>query len=546
MKIVAAVFADFEESFLGASHLRAALGSRTVIGSTLARLMRVEGLAGRCLFVRPRDEDAARSATRAAGLETEIDVVALDDGHRPRRLLMRSARKWNLESWRCSVLSSTWFDEYVEPRAVARVLDHYACEAVLCLEGHQPALDPGIAAAMVAHQTDNAAEADLCFTQAPPGLAGVILRSETTRELLQQELPLGFMLGYRPEIAQPDPITRAACHQIDTSVAQTAARLTGDTRRSRELLSAAFAELGEDVGAGPLCAWLRRDGNARAGTLPVEVELELTTDDPLPETTLRPRGRRVPTRQLEDLDAVARIAEQLAAYDDRLLFLGGHGDPLLHPRFDEICRIVRDAGVCGLGVATTLVELPDTAFEALFAHHVDVVSVSLDANNAESYRQLHNVDHFERVIANVERIEAARRERLSPQPLVISGMTRCAATLPELEPFFDNWIRKTGSVAVYGYNAYCGVLPPDSALPLTPPIRGPCRRLGSRLLLLADGRVARCGQDVSGGYPLGDWRSESLPAIWAGSALHDLREAHREHKWAGLPLCEVCSEWFRP
>ena len=85
MKIVAAVFADFEESFLGASQLRAPLGSRTVIGSTLARLMHVDGLAGRCLFVRTRDENAARAATRAAGLEANIDVVALDDGNRPRR-----------------------------------------------------------------------------------------------------------------------------------------------------------------------------------------------------------------------------------------------------------------------------------------------------------------------------------------------------------------------------------------------------------------------------------------------------------------------------
>ncbi len=547
MRFVAAVFADFAETFLGgASQLLTRLGSRSVLGHTLARLMRVAGVERRCLFVRPRDADVAKATVEELGLADEIDVVALDEGARPRRRLLRCARKWNLEAWRGSPLGTTWFDEYVEPLCVARVLDHYECEGVLCLDGHQPALDADIATQMIAHQRENDAEARFVFTQAPPGIAGIVLRRDVTRELVEQQYPVGLLLSYRPEMPQMDPITRQSCLRIAAEVAQTPARATADTRRSRELLAQAFSELGEDCDAPTLCAWLREDGHDRAGPLPAEVELELTTEDPLPETTLRPRGDRVPRRQLEDLDAVERLARQLAAYDDRLLFLGGHGDPLRHPRFPEICRQIRAAGVCGLGVGTTLVEPSASALSALVDNGVDVVEVRLDANSPATYQAVHNADAFERVLSNIDRIQAARRERQSPPPVVICSLTRCAATLAESEAFFEHWIQTTGWAVIRGYNEYGGLLPPDSLLATRPPTRGPCRRLDTRMMLLADGRAVLCAQDISGETAFGSWNSEALADLWRGKALDAARESHSRLAFGDRPFCARCGEWFRP
>jgi len=547
MKIVAAVFADFAETFLGGpSQLATRIGSRSVLEHTLTRLMRVTGLAGRCLVVRPRDEQPARAVVSGLGLEQTIDVLAVDDGVRPRRRLVRSARKWNLDAWRGSPFGTTWFDEYVEPLHAARVLDHYGCEALLCLDGHQPTLDPDIASGMVAHQAEHAAEAKFVFTQAPPGLAGIILGREFAGDLLEQELMVGILLTYRPEMPRPDLITRPECLRVDTTVAQTAARLTGDTRRSRELLSEAFAELGDDCDARQLCGWLRGAGRDRAGPLPLELEIELTTDHPLPKTTLRPRGNRVSPRVVEDLDALSRVAAELAEYDDRLVLLGGHGDPLVHPRFGEICGRIRAAGVCGLGVATPLVELSDHVLDTLFEHRVDLLEVQLDADTTETYRRVHNADCFERVLANVERIQKARQERVSPQPLLACSLTRSAATLPEMEAFFDRWIKATGWAVIRGYSDYCGILPADTLLHLAPPVREPCRRLWSRLILLADGAIPLCDQDVAGRSRVGDWRSEPLAAIWSGPPLARARQAHTRLELGRHPLCQRCREWFRP
>ncbi len=547
MKVVGVVFANFVTGPSGnRSRLNAPLGSRTILAHTLRRLIQVEGLAGRSLFVAPRDQEAAQTALRGAGLEAQIELVAKDTAPRLRKTLLTTARKWNLQSWRGGLLGTTWFDEFVDPEAAALALNHYKCDALLCLDGHQPLLDPAIATGMVAHLASHARQASFVFTQAPPGLAGIILTRQALEELLNLNIPVGLLLSYRPELSQADPINRPPCFQLPTPVIQTAGRFTGDTKRSLELLELGVRELGEEVDATTLCRWASQLRNTCTEPLPVEVELELTTAQSLPLATLRPSPDQIPARELSDLDALRNRASELAAYDDRLVFLAGHGDPLLHPRFGEVCALLRSVGVYGIGVETPLVNFTNDRMAALFDNRIDVLEVRIDADTATTYELVHRSDAFERVVANVDRLEQARRQRQIPQPLIVCSLTRCERTLSELESFYDRWIQKVGSAVIRGYNDYCGRLPPDNLLPSTPDVRQPCRRLTSRLTLLADGTVALCHQDYRGELRLGNWREQSLREIWNGPRLGEVRRRHEEGRLEPLPACGRCTEWSRP
>ncbi len=547
MSIVAAVFVDFEQAPSGGpSQLSSELGPRTILGHTLRRLAKIEGVSGRCLVVRAREREVAAEALRRSELADRIDLRPLDLGARPRQRLLRAARKWNLTAWRGGLMGTTWFDEFLDARAFALVLNHYKCDGILGFDGHQALLDPTLASAMLAHLGDHQEEVKYVFSQAPPGLAGVILMRECLEDVLKLDIPFGLLLSYRPELAQFDPIVHKSCYPVPAEVMQTAARFVADTRRSRELIEMALSELGDDADALSLCRWAAEPGHDPAGPLPLEIELELTTEDPLPESTLRPRGGRVPRRQLEDIGQVARLAEELAEYDDRLVFLGGHGDPLRHPQFGETCRLLRSGGIHGIGVGTHLVDLSDEVIEALFANQVDVVEVRVDAHSAETYRRVHGVDVFGQVRANIERLEQTRRQRSAPQPILVCSLTRCAATIDEMESFFDDWIRDVGSAVIHGYNTYCGALPADTLLPTTPTTREPCRRLGARLMLLADGTVAQCAQDFEGRVSLGTWTNGNLRDTWQGRVLGEVRRAHNSLVLKSLPICEKCSEWGRP
>jgi len=105
---------------------------------------------------------------------------------------------------------------------------------------------------------------------------------------------------------------------------------------------------GADGSAEAIGQWLIDRRTADAGRLPHEIEIELTTDDPLPETLLRPAvGASQPWTAA--LDLLERVARELAEHDDdALVVLGGHGDPLLHPQFGEALHVLRGHGIYGI------------------------------------------------------------------------------------------------------------------------------------------------------------------------------------------------------
>ncbi len=539
MRVVLAVFADFEQAPFGRSRLLEDLNGRPILDRTLAAALRVTAADEVFLVVSPRDaEPAAAAVARHAG----VQLLTCDSGERPRRRLMRTARKWSLDAWRGGLLGATWFDEFLEPLEVGRVLDATRADAVLCIEGHQPGFDPVLGNGVIETQRERSAEAEFIFDQAPPGLSGPVLTRKMAASLIESQAPFGIVLAYRPEAPRMDLITKPMCRRIDSTVIQTQARFVADTDISCARLSGALAAVGDEADAMALAGWARAHP-LRAAALPVEVELELTTGDPLPESTLRARGARIPTRMIADAGSLDALAGELGACDDRLVWLGGHGDPLAHPAFGEICTALRAAGVFGLGLATPLVDLTPPQLEAIFGAPLDVVEVQLDANTAETYRRVHGADRFEQVLAHLDTLHRNRQIRQSPQPILTCSMTRCAATFDEIEGFFDRWIATVGWAVLRGYGTLDGTLAPDALPGTTPPIRAACRRLASRLTLLADGRAVACSEDPRGRQELGRWDSETLTAIWRGDARGALREAHQDGRTGSLPVCGGCRQW---
>jgi hypothetical protein len=541
--IAAVVSADFAGGFVtGASQVTTPVAGRPILARTLARVQRVEGPDVVALLV-PRDQTAPAEAFLSAhGLTSAVRVLPLAEP-RPRLELLRAGRVWNLDGWRGGVVAATWFDEYLEPADLARVAARLEADTLACFSAYQPLLDADLASGQLRHLQQHRSEIDLAFTMAPPGLAGLMITGDAIARIREQGTPIGIEFAYRPEIPRPDPTTRTQCFQIDRRIATRGGRWTGDTQRSQALVTAALKARGENASAVDLVIWQAE--HAPADDLPHEIELELTTADPLPETTLRPRGARVPDRTLADLGAVERLAGALGGRDDRLVVLGGCGDPLLHPDFARVAATLRPAAR-GLAVVTNLVELADTKLAALFETPVDLVQVRIDAHTQETYQAVHGVDAYDQVAANIQRLLDRRVAASAARPVVVCSLTRHSRTLADLEGFYDHWIRAGGWAVIEGYSRAGGLLPPDKLLSTTPPVRDACRRLKRRLMLHADGQAVACSEDAAATMPLGRWDTETLASIWAGSAREALYAAHAGVDLGAYPMCQQCCQWFRP
>ncbi len=550
MKVIAALVADLDTTCLGtASRAAERVGDDTVLGMTVRRLARAKRLQG--VYVLIPTAQHARAAELLEG--TPALLRQHEAGAAPFEQLVRVARKWSLDGWRGGIGGTTALDEYAYPRLLAGLAKQESADAVLCVPAASPLVDPQLADAMIDHFCTVSDEMRMTFALAPPGLTGTIFQADLLQEMADKNIPPGWTMSYKPDSPSVDLATRKCCFQASEAVRHAVGRMIADTRASLERIRRCLAAH-PDPDAETVGRWLIAQETEFVPELLREVEIELTTEDQLASTSLRPRGSRVGQRGPLDVDVIRRVAGELAGYDDSLVVLGGFGEPLLHPALDDILGALRDAGVYGIALRTNGIALTDDAIEVLIAHHVDVVSVTLDATTPETYAKVHGSDAFERIVGNIERLISAREGKPANRlqrpptvaPLVVPEMMKCPETLREMEAFFDGWIRKAGWAVVVGYDHYGGRLENRSVVDMAPPDRTPCRRIGTRCLVTATADVLICDQDFAAERPAGNLTQATLGEIWRGVAFTAARDAHARGGYKDVRFCDQCREWHRP
>jgi len=450
---------------------------------------------------------------------------------------------------------TTAFDEYTHTPILSGLLKLVATDAVLCLPPAAPLFDPALADRMIEEREAAGDEVRIMFTQAPPGIAGLLLDADVVHELVEKNIPPGWIFAYKPDDPAKDLIFQSCCCEIPAPLRYATGRLVADTRRSSARVSA-ILEAHPDPDAETIGRWLLQHEQTTIEPLPREVEIELTTDDSYPNAVLRPRGRRLAREGVLDPAVIERVARELSAYDDSLLVFGGFGDPLRHPEFERILQCLpRPAppqpGVFGLALQTSAVDLTPELADRLIEVGLDILAVNFDAWTPELYDQLQASGaapsgKLEGIIARLEELAHLRQERRLVTPIVIPQMTKAKQNVHELDDFHDGWIRRWGAVQVAGVSHYAGQFPDQRVINMAPATRERCRRLRSRCLILADGSVTCCDQDFQGKHTLGSVHEASLQEIWQNAEYERLRTAHRTGNVEVTPLCAACEEWQRP
>jgi radical SAM protein with 4Fe4S-binding SPASM domain len=202
--------------------------------------------------------------------------------------------------------------------------------------------------------------------------------------------------------------------------------------------------------------------------------------------------------------------------------------------------------VYGLTVYTTGQQLDDSAIAAMVANQMDAVVVHLDAWTQETYARIHGGGELGVAVTAIERLVAAREAAHAPAPLIVPQFTKSKLNVHELDAFYDGWIRRIGAAVVAGHAHYAGTLEELGCIDMTPPARAACRRLSNRLMVLADGSITACDQDVTGGLALGHLATHTLRDVWNGPAALKLRASHAAGAWSNHSPCNRCAEWHRP
>jgi len=503
--------------------LNAPLGDSTVLQTTLQRLGQSTRLDSIVLIVPPGFDVRPLIDETLIGRPVIVRSATgpiYDEAQRA----IAVARQWCDWSWRGGLGGMTIFDEIIAPRHMAPLMEEMQLDAAVIVGPDWPLVDAGEETgcdALIARYLEHPQGHRLVFSQAPPGMCGILIERSLMVEMASRarQFTLGSMLSYIPSLPQIDPISKDACIKLPSSVRNHIGRFTADTPAR---VAALHDFLGEITAELPDCSSADLITRTSLDSLDTDILLQLPQQVEIELTTRRDTRPFWLDASLPDVDLTLHEAKcvinQCTARPDVAITFGGRGDPLLHPHCFEIIRYARQQGCRAIHLRT---DLPDAFGEAtaLLDLPIDVISIEVQGESAGTYRAIMGADRFDQVRAQVDALINHRTERSGDPnalclPWIAPRLCRCRPSLEELRNFFDRWLHYAGAAIIDSIPACSAAA--DEVIRVEPPLAASRFMAARTLQIHADGAVfAGCstwGYDASGEtVRLG---SRSLAEVW--------------------------------
>lgn len=215
--------------------------------------------------------------------------------------------------------------------------------------------------------------------------------------------------------------------------------------------------------------------------------------------------------------------------------IGYRGEPALHPDLDRLITAAEEYPGIQIYIETSGLQWSSKALSALETPAVAAVIVELDTTNPETYRELRGDDRYDEAVAFVESIR-----QTIPGKVYVQA-TRIKRNEWELQDFYTYWSEKPGvSVIIQKHNSFAAKIEDQRVADLTPLHRMACRHLERDMVILLDGSVPRCVQDIDGETNRGNVLLEGVTAVWERGQADFLD--HLTEVYTGI--CENCDEYY--
>lgn len=264
------------------------------------------------------------------------------------------------------------------------------------------------------------------------------------------------------------------------------------------------------------CKWCSLDSSLRAGMMKVEL-----------------------------FESVLEQIRDSSLYDVRVLNLHHSGDALLHPKFrgflEALAREKRDrADFPSVQLLTSATHLKGDRVDALLeTEAADWIRFSVDGGNKRDFEEIRVRAVWEEVLGNIHGFldEAERRGKT-----VRTGIIAVFETSePEISPEFRELVERVTNYMPRLPHNWIGKedlgLPQQTVMP-----QGLCKFVLSQTVVLYDGKVTLCCNDLNAEGVIGDLAENSLHEIFRGPQRAEVIRVMREKQRRDLPFCGTCAQ----
>lgn len=224
------------------------------------------------------------------------------------------------------------------------------------------------------------------------------------------------------------------------------------------------------------------------------------------------------------------------------LLLFKDGEPLLHPQFSQITKLIKEAQIAHrIEIHTNAVNLNPNLAGGVIDSGLDVLIVSLDALNSKDYSNLKGVGAFDLVLQNIRSFINIKKERGALFPVVvIRGVDQ---GLPKFKQYFYKKFSSLGDMVevapLHYWDGSVGKVKKDNFSR-----RWPCVIPWYNPVILWDGRLSACCINYQDNeLVMGDLKKEDIVSIWRGEKYKSLRQAHLTNNFSDWPTCANCPHW---
>lgn len=217
-----------------------------------------------------------------------------------------------------------------------------------------------------------------------------------------------------------------------------------------------------------------------------------------------------------------------------------HGEPLLHPHFGEMVAYIKQKGIAVHIITNGSALSGRKSREILSAgvNFMDIVRISVLGYSREVHELVMKGVQHDRVVKNIQNFVEARNQLGLSGPRISVVNYDLPENMKERDIFVEFWSKKVDWVSVGSISQSFASFNTGNG---PTAIRTTTCGDPEHMWVFWNGEVTRCGQDINGEYIFGNLEHQSITEVWNCQGLKDLRELHRQKRFAELPMCGTCS-----
>jgi uncharacterized radical SAM superfamily Fe-S cluster-containing enzyme len=241
------------------------------------------------------------------------------------------------------------------------------------------------------------------------------------------------------------------------------------------------------------------------------------------------------------LEVYKKIVDELSLHKEAILRLVCDGEPMLHPDFLEIISYAAAKGIKPLCLNTNGTLLNEKiAIEIL--KFVDLIEISLDALNENTYEYLRKGARYRETMLNVCNLISLRNSLNAKTKIMVSIIDQ-PEIKKEMDGFIKYWTPKVDRVITRTYTTIGGLVDKDKLRLANAQERWPCPLIWSRIFVSVDGVIKFCVEDWLDKTALFHIKNCTIGEAWRSAEYQKIRESHLFGRFQEIPYCKECIDW---